>query len=128
MTKNFLEHYGKKGMKWGVRKKPGSGTGKKTAGKKTTTKTEVTTTISKGGKKGVKGMSDTQLRTELNRLNMEKQYKSLTTNKKSKGSVSKGLGFVGGILKSAGRKSLKNYAEKEITAQLMKRRRPGGNP
>jgi hypothetical protein len=104
MTNKILEHYGTKGMKWGIRKD------RKSSGKTT--------------KAGVKSLSDAELRTRINRLNMEKQYKTLTTGKTEKSSVSKGVGFVGGILKTAGRKALTSYLRQEILGQLIKARPP----
>ena len=51
-----LEHVGVKGMRWGVRKKRGSS-------------------------KSVKTLSDAELKTRINRLNLEAQYNKLTTSR-----------------------------------------------
>ena len=109
LSDNFLEHYGVKGMKWGIRRKR----------KKTTHKSE------KQARKAAKKMSDQELREKLNRLNMEQQYVRLTTGKSSPGVVSKGKGFVVSVVSSAARKSAKNYVSREITAQLTNIREPG---
>ena len=123
-TKDFLEHYGTKGMKWGVRKKPGSGV-KKTAAKKSAQSTK----IKKGAegskkykKSSAKSLSNQELKDRVSRLNMERQYKTLLTPKTQKGSISRGMGFVGGILKSSGRKALGKYVAAEFLGQLKKRR------
>lgn len=76
-----LQHHGILGMKWGIRRyqpytggKKGTFLGKK---KKPTRKKEKTNPT--------KGMSDAELRSRINRLQMEKQYKQLTTKDKNKG-------------------------------------------
>ncbi len=125
-TKDFLEHYGTKGMKWGVRKKPGSGV--RRAAPKATASAK-STKIKKGAegskkykKSSAKTLSNKELQTRVSRLNMEKQYKTLLTPKIQKGSISRGMGFVGGILKSSGRKALGKYVAAEFIGQLKKHR------
>jgi hypothetical protein len=61
LTDDFLEHYGVKGQKWGVRRK------------------------SKGriSEPNPKFMSDDQLRKAINRMEMQKKYKALTTEQKT---------------------------------------------
>ena len=125
-TKEFLEHYGTKGMKWGVRKKPGSGvrkTSSKAKGGAKSTKIKKGAEGSKKYKKSsAKSLSNQELQKRVSRLNMEKQYKTLLTPKTQKGSISRGMGFVGGILKSSGRKALGKYVAAEFLGQLKKHR------
>jgi len=64
---DVLEHYGVPGMKWGRRKAEGTATGSKRK-----TKAEAT------GHPTAKSLSDSELRTRINRLQMEKQYAQLT--------------------------------------------------
>ncbi len=124
-TKEVLEHYGTKGMKWGVRKKPGSGVKRKAASKASAKSTKVKKGA-EGSKKykksSAKSLSNKELQTRVSRLNMEKQYKTLLTPKTQKGSISRGAGFVGGILKSSGRKALGKYVAAEFLGQLKKHR------
>lgn len=85
-----LMHYGVKGMKWGIRRyqnKDGSLTAKG--------KQRYSSDYERAhSKKSIKEMSDIELKTRLNRLNMEAQYKKLQSGK-----VSKGKKFVNTALK-----------------------------
>lgn len=78
-----LTHYGVLGMKWGVRRnrsKSSSGSGKKRG-----LKSKVKKVINKRKGKSVKKMSDAELRARINRMQLEKQYKSLKTEMYSPG-------------------------------------------
>lgn len=68
MYEEYLIHYGVKGMKWGVRKKRNS----------------------------ISGMSDAELQKKINRMNLENQYKNLTSKKKPKSNKGKKT-LIGGI-------------------------------
>lgn len=78
---NSLTHYGIRGMKWGVRRFQPYSKGETSKGK----------FIGKRRVSGnqdinpVKKMSDTELRSRINRLQMEKQYSQLTKKEKSSG-------------------------------------------
>lgn len=61
-----LRHYGVKGMRWGVRRKRGSSSGNSTKPKK---------------KSSIKDLSDEELRRRLNRIQMERQYRALTSTR-----------------------------------------------
>lgn len=90
MDRNSLQHHGIKGMRWGIRrfqKKDGSLT---PAGKKRRNATDApvrapSEDYKRARSKTVKQMSDTELRTALNRIQMEQQYKNLTMPTKSHG-------------------------------------------
>lgn len=71
-TNNELYHYGIKGMKWGVRKK------------KNNVKPH-DDYVKAHSKKSVKEMSDNELRSRLNRLQMEQNYSKLQPKKVSRG-------------------------------------------
>ena len=91
-----LQHHGILGMKWGVRRfqnKDGSLTA---AGRKRKRLNASESKVSKKDtyhedykkahdSKSVKNMSEAELRSRLNRLNMEKQYSQLSDNKVNKG-------------------------------------------
>jgi hypothetical protein len=94
MPDNFLEHYGKKGMKWGVRKDRKSGKGK-SAGQ--TAKT----------------LSDKELKKRVKRLNMEKQYTDLVKTEAS--SMAKGKSIVTDMLVSAGKQKAQSLTTSAVS-------------
>lgn len=92
MEYNELQHWGVKGMKWGVRKKrPEAHEDYKRA----------------HSKKSVRDMSDKELREANNRLQMEQQYANLTSKKTSAGKK-----FVTGVLVAAATSVATTYATK----------------
>jgi len=105
----FLKHYGVLGMKWGVRK----GSSSSSRRKKSSSKSSDARKTDELAKRGAKNLSDKQLRAVNNRLNMEKQFNSLTAKQKSKGRK-----FVEDVLVNASKEALRNYASKEMTKAL----------
>lgn len=79
LSENFLEHFGVKGMKWGVRRskaelaKGGGSSKDKNASEKPKPKA-ASGPNSREAKKSIKEMSDKELKDYVNRLNMEQQY------------------------------------------------------
>lgn len=82
-----LYHYGIKGMKWGVRKgRKSGGLGKKLKKKFRAAKTifqnasgsRSSNALRAYRKKDINRMSNKDLQTAINRMNLEKQYRSLT--------------------------------------------------
>ena len=95
MPESFLEHYGKKGMKWGVRKdRPSSKKGK-------------------SARQIAKTLTDAELKKRVNRLNMEKQYVDLVKGPSS--SVSKGRGLVTQMLKTAGKQKAQSLVTEGVS-------------
>lgn len=80
---NYLMHYGRLGQKWGVRNGPPYPLGKRIKRK-----------ISNSNPKT---MSDEALRSEVNRLRLEKEYREL-----SKSSMTNGLKFATSLLVTSG--------------------------
>lgn len=75
-----LKHFGKKGMRWGVRKKRSASQNAKAS--------EQASTNKKGGKvnrKKLSEMSTEELRTLTTRLELEKKYKEITAQERSAG-------------------------------------------
>lgn len=101
-TEDFIAHFGVKGMKWGIRKDRRSGGG------------------SKSKKTKVSDLSDDDLRKKVNRLNMEKQYKSLKQSERDQKAVRRGAKFVGGILTKAAKRSLTDFTADQMAKALKK--------
>ena len=107
---NFLEHYGVKGMKWGIRKDRPSGKTKKSH------------------RQIAKKLTNEELKKRVNRLNMEKQYAKLQEERERETmtTMQKGKKEVGVIVKSFGghyTRQLTKKAGKEaanITADFVK--------
>lgn len=109
MDNNELMHYGVLGMKWGVRKaRPTSGKKfasfkkkkvKQLSNKPQTSKKKVKQTNKKektSKKKPLNKMTDEELRSAINRLELEKRYRDLSPKQ-----VSKGKKFVGDFVDKA---------------------------
>lgn len=107
-----LVHYGVLGMKWGVRKdrrKSSSSRSSKSSSKSSKSKVKeayfskkkkskkTDKKVSNTSKKKVSDMSDEELRKAINRLQMEKTYKSLTTK-----DTSSGRSYVNQLLRQSG--------------------------
>ena len=99
---NVIYHFGIKGMKWGIRRyqnKDGSLTaaGKKRYG-------------DSSSNDEIKDLTDQELRDRINRLNLERQYRDLTTPSGQK-QTNKGKQFVTSVLETSG----KNIATQLVT-------------
>lgn len=75
-VEDFLAHYGVKGMKWGKRKTDVGASQDSSASTMARAK-------AKGDKSGVKVLSNKELQTAINRMNLEQQFKRLSVNEKS---------------------------------------------
>ena len=87
MNNNELYHYGVLGMKWGVRKSRGGGASKTgRRGKTTKERPPAHEDYKKAhSKKSVREMSDAELRSRINRLDMERRYQELNPSTKNRG-------------------------------------------
>lgn len=74
MVENTLSHWGIKGQKWGVRRYQNKDGTLTSAGKKRRRVNYATE---------AKGMSDQELRAQINRMNLEKRYTNLSKNNNS---------------------------------------------
>ena len=106
-----LYHFGILGMKWGVRRQRGSD-GRVIEGSRGSDDHQKARDLKK---KGARNLSNVELKSYVERMNLEKQYSNL--NKKEVGA---GRKFVNDILVTAGRTTLTNFVTKQMTAQLDK--------
>lgn len=91
MDPNELMHHGVLGMKWGVRKSRSSSSSSK---KRNSTKgwSKEAKAVRSIQKKGIKGMSNTELKRVNARKKLENEYQQLNPNK-----VKTGLKYVGAV-------------------------------
>lgn len=113
MARDYLEHHGIKGMRWGVRRSKKQ-LGYDTSSKKEKRKFEEPSKPKEAiksktkAKKSVSEMSDAELASKIRRLEMEKRYSDLSRDPKRN---SRGKKFVIDVLESSGR----NIATQAVT-------------
>jgi len=93
MSDNFLEHFGIKGMKWGIRRKRGSAKQKAPA-------------------ETAKTLTNKELKKRINRLNMEKQYSKLAEEDAT--ASAKGLQLVTKMLKKSGKQKMQRLSDEIV--------------
>nr|DAE45029.1 MAG TPA: Structural protein [Bacteriophage sp.] len=75
MNNNYLAHYGVKGMKWGVRRDRSSA---RMSRIRNYTGSRSSDTLKSARRKDINKMSNQELQETINRLNLERNYRSLT--------------------------------------------------
>ena len=114
---NHLSQYGVRGMKWGVRKRRGStpstpsGPSQPKAKSKPAKQAPTKVPNSFKNKPQNRRMSDAELRSKLNRLQMEKQFKELTASPKGKS-------FVRDVLEDTGKQVARQVVKASANVAL----------
>lgn len=120
MQQDELVHYGVKGMKWGVRRTLQQ-LGHLAKGITRRTAAVRKKAPSKAAKPKAKTYTDDELRAMINRLELEKKYRELSTPESQK-RAKKGREFVSDILESSAKnigKQLVTYGMGEAVNQLL---------
>lgn len=99
-----LKHHGVKGMKWGVRRRSG-GKGPSSAAVQKVNRPKNTLANRPGNRRA----SDAELRAAVNRLQLEKQYRELTIQPKTKT-------FVRQLLEDSAKDAARTVARKAVSA------------
>lgn len=120
MTDEFLEHYGIKGMKWGVRRRRGSdGLVEKSGDVKNAEAAKA-----KIGKKGnTDALSNKELQALVTRMNLEQQFSKLNAGNTKK--TNPALKFASDLLINVGKQQANAVAQQQATklvANLLKNR------
>ena len=101
----YLQHFGVKGMKWGVRR--------------SSTATEPAVIVNRQSKRAHKGddarsLSNVELRARIDRLNLEQNYDRLIIPDKGKNVAAVIVAGIGGLALSALKDSTKSYMKSGI--------------
>lgn len=94
---NELTHHGIRGMRWGIRRYQNKDGTLTNAGKKRKSESLHEDYIKSHTRKSSKSMSDAELRSRINRLEMERKYTQLSTER-----INKGKAYVNKSIKALG--------------------------
>lgn len=106
VVEDFLKHYGVKGMKWGRRKAdrlPASSEA-----------TAATAAVKKAKSNSVKSLTNEELRTAIQRMQLEQQFNQL----RPKGPVEHGRKFVTQTILQIGKEQTTKIARDQVSTQI----------
>jgi hypothetical protein len=102
---DFLQHFGVKGMKWGKKKNPASADAATSTAVRTTAK-----------KKGVHTVSNKDLQTAIERMQLEQNFKRLKVNEKSAATR-----WISSTLLEVGKREVQTRVAKKVTGSVLKK-------
>jgi hypothetical protein len=94
---DILEHFGVKGMKWGVHKSRSAKEAERLAAVRSSSSTDAKKALAvkeKVSEKGVHSLTNKELETLAKRMRLEQEYSKLTSTPKGESSVKRGRNFV----------------------------------
>jgi uncharacterized Fe-S cluster-containing MiaB family protein len=102
---DFLQHFGVKGMKWGKKKNPASSDAAASTSVRLTAK-----------KKGVHTVSNKELQTAIERMQLEQNFKRLKVNEKSAATR-----WIASTLLEVGKREVQTRVAKKVTGAVLKK-------
>lgn len=111
----FLEHFGIKGMKWGVRRQNPSGGGLSSLDTSSDDAKRAAQTYKMVKAHGTASVSNDDLNALVNRMRLEQSYSQLTSQKKQDNEASK---FFKSILKDIAKKQITNLGNEAASKQI----------
>lgn len=114
-TTEEVIHYGIKGMKWGVRRTPeqlGRARGR-TSSESEDVKTAKAARRKIGRRGNTDALSNAELQSVVNRMNLEQQYKRLQGPSRSSRITKKGASFAGGVVEGVAKQTATKLLSKQ---------------
>jgi hypothetical protein len=117
-----IEHYGVKGMKWGVRRTDAQLSTARGEKRPSADAKKAAAARAKAATKGTESLSNKQLKDLNQRLNLEQQYDRLTYEPKQQSTMAKASTFIaseaGQVLMSAGKQVATQYVANEMRKRI----------
>jgi hypothetical protein len=110
---NALEHFGVKGMKWGVRNRPSGRASKSPPSIESVRKTQINKKAKRSGKKA---LTNAELQDAINRMQLEQQWSRLRTNERNVA-----VRFISSVLLDVGKQQVTSVAKEVVSKEVSKR-------
>lgn len=114
VVSDTIEHYGVKGMRWGVRRGKTSGP---SPGASEDSRRAYDARAKVGKKGNTDKLSNSELRALVDRMNLERQFSTLSSQSKQKSPAKK---FVSDVLVNVGKQQVQQVVSREATKQVAK--------